>query len=278
MLAFTSKSRVMNIAHRGACSLAPENTLAAARKAIEAGADMWELDVGLTADGELIVAHDETLRRTSNASDIFPSRRPWSVREFTLEEIRLLDFGSWFIRDDPFGRIKAKEVSSAEVESFCGEPAPTLGEALTFTREHDWLVNVEIKDMKGDATGSSIVEKVIAAIEGLGMEERVLVSSFNHDYLRRLRTLNSRMALGVLTSIKHAPTASLVRDLSPAAYHPRVDIISHEEISSLRRDGVDVNVWVVDDTRTMISLVDAGVSAIFTNFPQRLSSLVYQPD
>ena len=71
--------KVLNIAHRGASSLAPENTLSAARKGLAVGADMWELDVQLTADGELIVIHDSTLKRTSNVEDLFPHRRPWQV-------------------------------------------------------------------------------------------------------------------------------------------------------------------------------------------------------
>ena len=72
-----SRSKMLNIAHRGARSLAPENTLAAARKALGCGADMWELDVGMTADGVLILIHDNTLTRTSNVLEIFPERTPW---------------------------------------------------------------------------------------------------------------------------------------------------------------------------------------------------------
>ena len=75
MSASGTQTRVLNIAHRGARSLAPENTLAAAQKALELGADMWELDVAMTADGELIVIHDSTLERTSNARDVFPDRQ-----------------------------------------------------------------------------------------------------------------------------------------------------------------------------------------------------------
>ena len=91
-----NQNRPLNIAHRGARSLAPENTLAAARKGLEVGADMWELDIQMTADGELIVIHDNTLKRTSNVREVFPKRKPWLVHEFTLDEIRLLDFGSWW--------------------------------------------------------------------------------------------------------------------------------------------------------------------------------------
>jgi len=87
-------SETLNIAHRGARSLAPENTIAAAQRGVEAGADMWELDVQLTADDELIVMHDARLLRTSDARYRFPERRPWKVSEFSLSEIQALDCGS----------------------------------------------------------------------------------------------------------------------------------------------------------------------------------------
>lgn len=77
-------------------SPAPENTLAAARKGLEIGADMWELDVQLTADGALILMHDDTLECTSNIEEVYPDRWLWRVLDFTLAEIRQLDFGSWF--------------------------------------------------------------------------------------------------------------------------------------------------------------------------------------
>ena len=115
-------------------SLAPENTLAAARKALEIGADLWELDVAMTADGELFVVHDDTLERTSNVREVFPDRKPFSNYLFTLEEVKRLDFGSWFVSTDPFKQIAAGNVSAAEQESYRGEKAPTLREALAFTR------------------------------------------------------------------------------------------------------------------------------------------------
>jgi len=77
------KLHTLNIAHRGARSLAPENTLAAARKALEVGADMWELDVRMTADGALILSHDSSLESTSNVKDVFPDRRPWRIQDLT---------------------------------------------------------------------------------------------------------------------------------------------------------------------------------------------------
>ena len=106
----------LNIAHRGNRSLAPENTLAAARKGLAAGADMWELDVAMSADGIPYLIHDDTLERTSNVAEIFPERGPWPTHAFTLAELRQLDFGTWFNATDPFGQIDAGHVTIGRPE------------------------------------------------------------------------------------------------------------------------------------------------------------------
>ena len=121
---------VLNIAHRGARSLAPENTLAAARKALEIGADLWETDVSVTTDGQLILMHDDTLDRTTDAPIRFPGRSPWTVSAFTLAEIRDLDAGSWFVETDPFDQIAAGAVTPGEQAAYRGERVPTLRRAL----------------------------------------------------------------------------------------------------------------------------------------------------
>jgi glycerophosphoryl diester phosphodiesterase len=268
------RDRVLNIAHRGARSLAPENTLAAARKALETGADMWELDVAMTRDGELIVLHDATLDRTSNAKDILPRRRPWRVREFTLEEVRSLDFGTWFVEQDPFGQIGSGAVSHEEVQSYAGEPAPLLREALAFTREYDWAVNVEIKDLGGAPGDAHIVERVVALVEEMGMLNHVHVSSFNMDYLRRVKSWNPDVSVGVLRSRKHGNPGILLTKLGARLYHPRIGIVGIHDIQRFRDEGIDVLVWVVNDEETMRELIAARVSGIFTDFPQTLARVL----
>ena len=266
--------RVLNIAHRGAGSLSPENTLSAARKALAVGADMWELDVQLTADGELIIIHDSTLKRTSNVEDLFPNRRPWQVHDFTLDEIRKLDFGSWFLERDPFGQIAAGVVTKEDIESYVGEPAPTLEQALLFTREHNWLVNVEIKDLSTRPGNSLIVHRVISLVEKLNMVDTVLVSSFNHDYLAQIAASYPHVATGVLDTKPHPRPATLLRRLGARTYHPRRAFIPLPDIPKLKRQGFGVNLRTINDRKTMERLVRAGVSGIFTDFPQVLASVL----
>ena len=105
------RKRRLIAAHRGARSLAPENTLAAARLALAAGARMWEIDVRMSRDGEIVLIHDPNLERTSDAPGKFPGRSPWLVHDFTLDELKTLDFGSWFSETDPFGQIAAGKIS-----------------------------------------------------------------------------------------------------------------------------------------------------------------------
>jgi glycerophosphoryl diester phosphodiesterase len=272
--ALGSQSRTLNIAHRGARSLAPENTLVAANKALELGADMWELDVQITLDGALIVIHDSTLQRTSNVETVFPNRRPWRVREFKLDEIRLLDFGSWFEKQDPFGQIASGVVSDSDLASYMGEPAPTLEEALNFTLAHGWLVNLEIKDLSGTPWSDDIVKKVIDLVEGLNMVDLVLVSSFNQGYLTQVRASHPDIATGVLVSKRHPRPDGLLRQLGTQAYHPHNTAIRSADISLLHSQGFRVHVWNVNDRQTMESMLRAGVSGIFTDFPQMLTSVM----
>jgi glycerophosphoryl diester phosphodiesterase len=180
----------LNIAHRGARSLAPENTLAAAEAGRLAGADGWELDVGLTRDGALVVVHDATLERTSDARTRFPDRAPWRVMDFTLAELKGLDFGAWFLAADPFGQVAAGRV--ANPETLRGLAIPTLAEALEFTRDQGWTVNVELKDLDSDPQGLTFPAQAVRLIQELDLVDRVLVSSFNHGYLVQVRKIDRK--------------------------------------------------------------------------------------
>ena len=271
-----NRTRPLNIAHRGARSLAPENTLAAARKALEAGADMWEMDVAVTSDGELIVIHDDTLDRTCNAADLFPDRRPWNVWDFTLAEIQTLDCGSWFAARDPFGQIKAGNVSAEEVASYTGERAPTLRQVLEFTRDNNWRVNVELKEQPTAGLGRILVEKTVALIQELGMVEGdwVAVSSFNHDYLQEIRALDPHIAVQALTSKKIGDLPVYLAQLGITACNPKAGIWKPQDLAALAAGGIEFNVWTVNGESEMKQLIDAGVHGIITDYPQTLRLLL----
>jgi glycerophosphoryl diester phosphodiesterase len=269
-----NRPRVLNIAHRGARSLAPENTLAAARIGLECGADLWECDVNLTADGIPVILHDDTLKRTSNAMTIFSTRKPWKVSSFSLAELRQLDFGSWFLAADPFKQIKEGNVSAAELAKFTGEPIPTLDEALTFTKENNWQINVEIKDLRGTPGDTSVVEKVLEKIKDLHMEDQVWISSFNHLYITQVKKRIPSIRTGALVEWLDLNPLARLKQTGAQSYNPGIRLASARTIRSIREAGLDVFVWTVNKESSMRKLIKAGVSGIITDFPQVLKTVL----
>ncbi len=270
----SDEARVWIIAHRGARSLAPENTLPAADKALEHQADGWELDVAMSLDGELVVIHDDTLERTSNAVEVFPDRAPWSVYDFRLEELRQLDFGSWFVESDPFGQIAQGNVPADDLEVYRGVTLPTLREALLFTKDNAWWVNIEIKDASGTWADEVIVADVVALVEELEMEDQVLISSFNFEYLGQVKELNASLPIGVVVNRIVMDPVELMREMDAQAFHPSMKHTYAKQVQALREAGYSVNVWTVNEESDMQDLIAMGVSGIFTDFPQLLKSLL----
>lgn len=261
------------IAHRGARSLAPENTLAAARVAWELGADAWELDIQMTKDGELVVLHDETLDRTTNVADLFPDRGPWRVQDFTLAEIRCLDAGSWFLRDDPFGTIASGEVAREEAEKYKGEPVPTLREALLLTRELGLWVNIELKSSLHILShrDQEIVEKTVALVRELGLTDRVLISSFNHAMIGYLVKIAPELRGALLMNFLPSDPLAYARFFGAVGINPRITAYHHAQACALREAGLTVYVWTVNEPEDMARLAqDPCVTGIITDWPQRL--------
>ena len=268
---------VVNIAHRGARSLAPENTLAAARRALEIGADLWETDVGVTAGGELILFHDDSLARTTDAETRFPDRAPWTFTTFTLAEIRSLDAGSWFFETDPFGQIAAEAVAPAEQAAYRGEKVPTLREALIFTRGAGWRVNLELKRLPPPLERFPVVERVLALVNRLEMPpDQVILSAFNHDWLRQAQAL--RPDVGVQALIGYSFTSPLDWGaLSFGTYNARSTLITEERVREVTAQGIAVNLFTVNEVDDMLRFIAAGAAGLFTDFPQRLANLEPRP-
>lgn len=153
-----------------------------------------------------------------------------------------------------------------------GTPIPTLREALEFTRQNHWWVNVEIKDASGTPADAIIVERVLALIRDLGMDEQVLVSSFNHAYLLQAKSLRPQIATGALVEEAVPDPLALLRQHHAQAYHPPQNAVAAAQVQALRQAGFAVNVWTVNDEPEMRALIETGVSGIFTDFPQRLKS------
>lgn len=261
-------------AHRGARSVAPENTMAAARAALAQQAHGWELDVHLTRDGQVVVTHDHGLRRVTDIADrpVFAGRTH-VVSQFDLDEILSLDAGSWFAARDPFGTVAEGLVSAAVLESYRDESLPTLTEALAWTRKVGLFVNVEIKDMLG-GDDHGLVRATVALIRAAGLDGRVLVSSFRQASLELFRDLCPEIPVGLLLDDKalRASTADIIvslRDLGAVALHPSGRGLFPGRVQAFRDAGFDVNVYTVNRPEDIRLLAAEGATAIITDFPGR---------
>jgi glycerophosphoryl diester phosphodiesterase len=290
---------VLNIAHRGARAFAPENTIPAFAKAVDFGCPMFELDVHLSRDGELIVVHDDDLLRCSDVRAKFPGRAGYLVSDFTAAEIATLDAGSWYVAElekpaaarQGFLRTLTDEeirryVSDADRALYRSGTVrhPTLEQALALAREKGLMVNVEIKTIPRLYPG--IAPKVVALVRRLGMADRVIVSSFDHEQLAEVRRLDGGIPTAVLCSDRLANVSAYVRGLGADAYNPgcigesdsvgvskpgkEVDPATRRTFADLRAAGLGVNVWTENDPERMRALIAAGATGIFSDYPNRL--------
>ncbi len=260
-------------AHRGARSLAPENTLLAMKKAIACGADCWETDVQGCADGEAVIFHDDTLERTTDVAThaAFAGRRPWPVHAFGLTELRRLEAGTWFLENDPCGTVASGEVPAADAAAIASQKIPTLREALLATRKHGFPMNLEIKDPRATPGDLAIVARVLDELRETGTEDLVLLSSFNHAVLAEAKRLNPDVPTAALVEGAHPQDlTAYLKQLGVAAYHPDHSITDPERIRELTAAGFRVNLWTVNDIDRAMAFFSAGATVVMTDFPQRL--------
>ncbi|SDJ20859.1 glycerophosphodiester phosphodiesterase [Paenibacillus naphthalenovorans] len=231
------------IAHRGASGYAPENTIAAFELAIDQNADGMELDVHLTKDGEVVICHDDDVKRTTNSQGL--------IKDMTLEELRRLDAGSWY------------------GESFRGITIPTLQEFMALAADTHMLINLEIKNLPYYHKG--IEQKLIRSVHEHDMLDRVVISSFDHYALAETARLEPAMKLGVLFSTRVIDPWDYVRKLPFAAYslHPHYSFVDVEYIRQCHAHGYKVYPYTVNEAEWAGPLAQAGLDGVITNYPDR---------
>jgi len=244
--------RVQFVGHRGAAGLAPENTLAAFAKGIEAGVDAIECDVHLSADGALIVMHDPNVSRTTDGSGDVPS--------LTLAELKKLNAAAKFTGGWP-----------------TKEPVPTLAEVLALAQGK---VDVQI-EIKVPALGGypGIERKVAEAVAAADMVEHVLVICFNLDTLRTIHAADPRLRTGYLVSESTVPAQWLVsrsamldalKESGVGFLGSSAAFLSPELVQAAHERGLTVGVWTIDTAGDMRRFAAMGVDAITTNRPDVL--------
>jgi glycerophosphoryl diester phosphodiesterase len=236
------------VAHRGASQMAPENTMAAYRLGVEAGADAIELDVHLTADGQLAVIHDETLDRTTDRSG--------PVAELTMDEIREADAGARFERPDDSGLPFAGQ----------GLRVPTLSEVLEWLPDETGLV-VEIK-------ARAAADAVVQAIDGHPAQAggRLWVIGFDEAAIDRVRELDPSIRTGYLVAPGQAIDEAFawVSGRGHSGVFPWEGDLGADLLTLLAQAaiyGVEVGCYVVNDPDRMQSLSDAGLWGFVTDIP-----------
>jgi glycerophosphoryl diester phosphodiesterase len=264
-------SMVTVIAHRGARSLAPENTLAAARKAHALGADLWETDVAVSADGQLFLMHDDSMMRTTDVAERFPGRVPDAFSTYNLAEIRTLDAGSWFERDDPFGQVAAGAIAADELASYRGEPVPTLREAFALTVELDWSLNLELKAQPRPNDGFDVVSAVLAVADEVGIgPDHVLFSSARHAWLKTLKGRRPEFEVQALLGLFPEDPIDF-GDPFFDTFNPRITRVTDEQLAEQLTRGVKLNPYTVNEPEDIARLSSMGITGLITDFPQRVT-------
>ena len=227
-------------AHRGASAYAPQNTLESFRLAAEMHADGIELDVHLSADGEIIVCHNETIDATSDGSG--------EILQMTLAELKRYDFGCKF-------------------PGFAGRGVrvPTLREVYELMAPTGLLVNCELKTNVHDYPG--IEQKCVDLAAEFGMRDRVMYSSFNFASLRRILAIDPTIRTGLLYEDPLNDTLAFALGQRAWAVHPYFPRVYEYDMAAFAAAGVRVNPWTVDDPEEMRRQMEMGIYAVITDKP-----------
>ena len=249
----SAEHRVIKVAHRGGAGLAPENTLAAFRVGLEQGADALELDVHLSRDGELVVIHDPSLARTTNAAG--------EVGGMTLAELRTLDASARYF-GPPVGR----------------QLIPTLQEVIDLAKGRASL-QIEIKVRAGGTRYAGIESRVVETLRQSAMVDEAVILSFDFPTLAAVKALEPRLRTCALVSRAYlqsvgkrgpAAVAGEMAALGAAYVGVEKSWLLEPLYRELRSRGLGVGVWTVDDPEDMRRFAAMGVDFITSNRPDLL--------
>ena len=257
----TPQGWAVNFAHRGGAKIVPENTLEGFSEGLQAGAGVVELDVHTTADGTVVVIHDETVDRTTDGSG--------AVHEMALPEVKRLDAGYWFTPDG--GKTYPYRGKGVSI--------PTMEEV--YRKFTDVPINVEIKGKR-----PGIEEALWRIIEGAGAEERTLVVSEDSGTIRRFReashrkvaTASSRLELILFWLLGRLHLGGLSKPSYQALQGPDtykgLRIVTPELVRGAHERGLRVDVWTIDHEPDMRRLLGFGVDGIMTDRPDILARVL----
>lgn len=246
-------------AHRGGMGIAPEHTIAAFDKSSEFNVDGFEVDVRMTKDEEIVIFHDAYVDRTSNGAG--------RISNMTLDELQTLDFGYHF--RDVEGNHPFRNADNVKIV--------TLKELIQ--KYPDKLINIDIKDAPESYEGSLMPSLLYRLITELGVEERVLVTSFHDEQVERFRLYSGEdIALGAgedqvrnaylaySTCFKHLYTPKADTLQIPPRYN-NIPLDCEGFIDYLQSLNVAVGYWVINEMDEMDALIQKGAHSIVTDYP-----------
>lgn len=248
---------ITNIAHRGASGHAPEHTIIAYKMGEQMHGDYIELDLQMTKDGKLIAMHDETLDRTTNGTGL--------VKDYTLEEIKQLDAGSWF----------NEKYTEAAKDEYVGLKVPTLEEVFqTFGKNEKYYI-----ETKSPNVYPGMEEELLRLINKYRIDkDTLLVQSFSPESLMKMHQLDPAIKLVQLLWYE-SPT--VISDAEIAAIKeyaigigPNSTYLSQEYVQKTVNNDLKIHPYTVNEKEEMKKLIDWGVTGLFTNYPDRLHEVM----
>ncbi|MDO3662708.1 glycerophosphodiester phosphodiesterase [Bacillus sp. C28GYM-DRY-1] len=230
-------------AHRGASGQYPENTMLAFEKGIEAGADGIELDVQLTKDGRMVVIHDERLDRTTSLKG--------------------------FVKDTVYDVIMTANAAAGHDQTYSDIKVPLLEDVLSWAYKKDFLINIELKNSVIRYEGME--EKVLEAVKRFNIEERIILSTFNHESLALCAQLAPHIERAALTSDVLYQADQYITSIPASGYHPKLNSpgTAGEVLKKMRNSSIKVRPYTVNRPEDMKRLFKAGADGIFTDFPAK---------
>lgn len=235
-----------NYAHRGFSARYPENTMVAFEKAIEVGCEGIEFDVHFSKDGELVIIHDEDVKRTSNQTGL--------VKDLTYDELKEIDFSNRFFDEVGFQRI------------------PTLREYLELVKGKDIITNIELKT--GIFEYHGIEQAVYDLLREYDLCDQVVISSFNHYSVQRMKEIDSGIKCGFLSETWILDAGKYVHENGIECFHPIWRMLTDEVMESLRKYDVKVNTWTVNEESEIEEMMRLNVDGIISNYPDRVNRIL----
>ena len=233
-------------AHRGYSSKYPENTMLAFEKAIDIGADGIEVDVHKSKDNKLVIIHDEDIERTFKGHG--------RVCDFTLKELK---------------EFENKEVNFSK-NIKCS--IPTLEEVLELLKDkEDIVLNIELKT---DVISYKEIESdVIKIIERYNMENRIILSSFNHKSIKKCKEINPSIKTGMLYKYKLSDPIKMAKEIKADGIHPNAKLVTKELIVESHKNNIKVNSYTVNSSNIMMKFKEWNIDGMYTDYPDILVKL-----